>query len=190
VNGPPLDLPRHGPNALLVRVASALAPGDALDAGMGEGRNALWLAARGWRVTGFDPDARAVNEAQRRVREAGLQIDTHVLRAGAFDWGVGRFDLVLFCYGGRPRRAASMASAALRPGGVVIVEAFHRDAAEERRIGERVVFDTGELRRLYEGLDVLVDDTPRDTPDFGAGTLRLVRFVGRKPGVPRPPFGR
>ena len=42
------------PNGQLVREATDLAPGTALDAGAGEGGDALWLASRGWRVTAVD----------------------------------------------------------------------------------------------------------------------------------------
>src|SRR5262245_43630304 len=42
------------PNAFLVRIMSDRRPGTALDVGMGQGRNAIWLAERGWNVTGFD----------------------------------------------------------------------------------------------------------------------------------------
>ncbi|HEV3485618.1 MAG TPA: hypothetical protein VG106_09440 [Vicinamibacterales bacterium] len=43
------------PNAFLVSVVENRKPGTALDVGMGEGRNALYLAKLGWDVTGFDP---------------------------------------------------------------------------------------------------------------------------------------
>ncbi|WP_432991670.1 class I SAM-dependent methyltransferase [Dactylosporangium sp. CA-233914] len=42
------------PNGVLVTEAAALPPGRALDAGCGEGADALWLAARGWTVTAMD----------------------------------------------------------------------------------------------------------------------------------------
>ena len=42
------------PNAFLVRMIEGREPGRALDVGMGQGRNAIWLAREGWKVTGFD----------------------------------------------------------------------------------------------------------------------------------------
>ena len=42
------------PNAVLVAEATGLQPGMALDAGAGEGGDAFWLAARGWKVTTAD----------------------------------------------------------------------------------------------------------------------------------------
>src|SRR4051812_45026447 len=43
-----------GPNALVGSLLDGVPPGDAVDLGAGEGRHALWLAARGWRVTAVD----------------------------------------------------------------------------------------------------------------------------------------
>jgi hypothetical protein len=48
------------PNAFLVEIVKNRQPGTALDVGMGQGRNAIWLAQQGWTATGFDPADRAV----------------------------------------------------------------------------------------------------------------------------------
>jgi len=52
------------PNARLVEEASALTPGVALDAGCGEGADAIWLAERGWRVTAVDIASTALDRAR------------------------------------------------------------------------------------------------------------------------------
>src|SRR5687768_15357895 len=52
------------PNPRLVAVASELTPGTALDVGCGEGADAIWLAQRGWSVTGVDISAVALERAQ------------------------------------------------------------------------------------------------------------------------------
>lgn len=59
-------------NAALVTEVSGLAPGRALDLGCGEGGDALWLAAQGWRVTGVDLSTTALARAGRAARDAGL----------------------------------------------------------------------------------------------------------------------
>lgn len=60
------------PNTFLVREASGLAPGTALDLGCGEGADAVWLASRGWRVTGVDISATALERAAAHAAEAGV----------------------------------------------------------------------------------------------------------------------
>jgi SAM-dependent methyltransferase len=60
------------PNELLVREVAHLAPGAALDLGCGEGADAVWLASRGWRVTGVDISPTALERAARHAAEAGV----------------------------------------------------------------------------------------------------------------------
>jgi Tellurite resistance protein TehB len=51
------------PNEFVVRMAQGRTPGKALDVGMGQGRNSIFLAQQGWTVTGFDPADKAVAAA-------------------------------------------------------------------------------------------------------------------------------
>jgi SAM-dependent methyltransferase len=60
------------PNALLVREVGGLEPGTALDLGCGEGGDAIWLAAQGWRVTAVDVSATALRHGADHAREAGV----------------------------------------------------------------------------------------------------------------------
>jgi 2-polyprenyl-3-methyl-5-hydroxy-6-metoxy-1,4-benzoquinol methylase len=60
---------------LLAAEIEGLVPGRALDLACGPGRNALWLAERGWRVTAVDFSDVALAEARRSGRERGLDID-------------------------------------------------------------------------------------------------------------------
>jgi SAM-dependent methyltransferase len=59
-------------NAVLVEDASGLIPGTALDLGCGEGADALWLASRGWHVTGVDVSRAALERGRRAAEDAGL----------------------------------------------------------------------------------------------------------------------
>lgn len=60
------------PNALLVREVADLKPGTALDLGCGEGADAVWLASRGWQVTGVDISATALERAALHAADAGV----------------------------------------------------------------------------------------------------------------------
>ena len=60
------------PNDWLPELAAGWAPGTALDIGCGEGDDALWLAARGWEVTGADLSPTAVGRLRDGARRAGL----------------------------------------------------------------------------------------------------------------------
>ena len=157
------------PNAFLVEMTQSLSPGKALDVGMGQGRNAVYLARQGWDVTGFDPADQAVAAAQDQARGLGVKLTTLVLRDDEFDFGTEQWNLIGLIYVG-VRRVVSHLHEALRPGGFVAVEGFHRDAAKTAAISGGVVFDTNELLRLFDRLR-----------DFGLWNTRIVRLCAQKP---------
>ncbi|EQD66949.1 type 11 methyltransferase, partial [mine drainage metagenome] len=63
------------PDPLLTDVAGELAPGRAIDLGCGPGRNAIWLAERGFQVTGVDASAVGLRQARERAAAAGVHLD-------------------------------------------------------------------------------------------------------------------
>ena len=168
------------PNAFLVEMIKGLTAGRALDVGMGQGRNTIFLAQQGWQVVGFDPADRAVAAAQQQAATLGVTITTRVARAEDFDWGTSQWDLIVLSYvGGREFVANVMRS--LRPGGMLLVEGFHRDATKTQPIGGAVVFDTNELLKLYGELRVIRYEDTNGVADFGLQPRRLVRLFAQKP---------
>lgn len=120
------------PNTFVAEVVTGLPPGRALDVAAGEGRNAVWMAEQGWRVTAADFSAVAVERAERIARER-LGDRGDVFRAVVADatepappdeTGAG-YDLVLFSYLQLPRepwsRALAQGVAAAAPGATVLV---------------------------------------------------------------------
>ena len=168
------------PNAFLMEIAKTRKPGAALDVGMGQGRNSIWLAQRGWTVTGFDPAEKAVALAKETAANLGLDLKTEICRMEDFDFGEGRWDLILLSYVGG-REMAEALQRALKPGGVLVIEGFHRDATRDRTIGGAVVFDTGELPALFRQLRVVRYEEPVTDADFGSAKARLVRYCGERP---------
>ncbi|MBW5481743.1 SAM-dependent methyltransferase [Streptomyces bambusae] len=115
------------PNTVLVREVEGLPAGRALDLGCGEGADAVWLARRGWQVTGTDISAVALERAAEHAREAGVadrvQWERHDLGES---FPAGEYDLVSACFlhspGDMPReRILRSAAAAVAPGGVLLV---------------------------------------------------------------------
>jgi SAM-dependent methyltransferase len=155
-------------------------PGTALDVGMGQGRSAIWLAQEGWQVTGFDPAEKAVAAAQKTAATLGLKMQTEIQGVEQFNFGEGRWDLILMSYVGG-RGMMDILQRALKPGGVLIIEAFHRDATQGRSIGSGVVFDTGDLPKLFPQLRVVRYEEPIRRADFGQDMVRVVRYCAEKP---------
>jgi SAM-dependent methyltransferase len=115
------------PNVQLVAEAADLAPGTALDVGCGEGGDVIWLARRGWTVTGADFSAAGLARAARLAAEAGVEGRTDWWRVDAreFDAGGRAFDLVSTQYlhppdGGMVDVVRRLAAAVV-PGGHLLV---------------------------------------------------------------------
>lgn len=109
------------PNGWIAEQASDLAPGVAVDSGAGEGRNARWLAARGWRVYATDFSPTAV--AGLRAGSAGLPLTAVV--ADATTWRAPEpVDLAVLCYLQLPPEslaaAIGCAAESLAPGGLLL----------------------------------------------------------------------
>jgi SAM-dependent methyltransferase len=168
------------PNTFLVEMIKGLRPGRALDVGMGQGRNTIYLAQQGWDAVGFDPADRAVEAAKQQAAQLGVKITTHVARAEDFDWGTAQWDLIVLSYvGGREFVPNVLRS--LRPGGMLLIEGFHRDATKTQPIGGAVVFDTNELLKVYSALRVIRYEDTDAVADFGLERVRVVRLLAQKP---------
>ena len=61
----------HAPNNFLMEVVKGVRPGSALDYGMGQGRNSIYLASLGWDVWRFDPGDAGIAIAERREKSLG-----------------------------------------------------------------------------------------------------------------------
>ena len=88
------------PNQFVAAELADLPPGRALDLAAGEGRNALWLAGRGWRVVAVDFSGVAIEKARALERRQGSYggVDWVVADALGFDPGAEPFDLALLAY--------------------------------------------------------------------------------------------
>jgi len=167
------------PNAFLVDVVKGRTPGTALDVGMGQGRNAIYLAQQGWTVTGFDPADKAVALANATAAKLGLKLDTVVKGEEDFDFGENRWDLIVLSYVGA-RELVDRVVRGLKPGGIVVIEGFHRDVTKTHPVGGAVVFDTNELPTLFSRLRVLRYEDVEAKNDFGRDLNRAVRLLAQK----------
>lgn len=120
------------PNTFVQQEATRLAPGSrVLVPGDGEGRNGVWLAQQGHPVTSVDNSAVGLQKAQALAAQRGVTLTT--LWVDLADWSPepNSFDAVVLVFTHLPpsiRAAAHQRLAlGLRPGGVLLQEAFHPD---------------------------------------------------------------
>ena len=140
----------------LAEVVKERKPGKALDIGIGEGRNSLFLAAKRWDVTGFDISEVGVRQARERAQHAGLTLNTLVDDVDRFDYGRDRWDLVVGMYEHEMiTRNADKIRASLKPGGLIVIEGVHRDAKQKGVEGGYYGYGPHELLQVFDGLRVL-----------------------------------
>jgi SAM-dependent methyltransferase len=141
------------PTILLVEVAEKLAPGIAIDLACGTGRNALYLAERGWEVTAVDGSEKAIERVQERSAARGLRIHTKIadLSDPNFTLSSDTFDLILIAFY-LQRDLLAKAKVAVRPGGLVVTIAHTPEPGEnfnEKRAAP------GELGQFFHGWERL-----------------------------------
>jgi len=172
-------------NELLTDVVAGRRPGTALDIGMGQGRNALFLAESGWKVTGFDISDEAVEQALVAAAGAALELDAQLGDVNEFDYGHERWDLVIAMYmHGLILPRVDEIVDSIAPGGLLVIEGFHRDLNFESVQGGYFGYRTNELPRAFDELRVLNYEDRSGAADWGrstSGEKPIVRFVARKP---------
>lgn len=151
------------PNDFLREQVGVLPPaGRVLCLAEGEGRNAVFLAERGFQVTGVDGSKVGLDKAQRLARERGVKLETIVADLRDFDLGTARWDAIvsIWCHVPPDLRAAlhPRIAAALAPGGVLLLEHYHPRQLEYRTGGPpdaKLLLTRSELQHDFKALKVL-----------------------------------
>lgn len=168
------------PNRFVVAELQDLPPGRALDIAAGEGRNAVWLASRGWQVTAVDFSAVGLDNGRRLAARAGVAIDWVCADVREYEPEPGSFQLVLVAYlqlrEAELARVLRRAATALAPGGVLLVvghdvtnlaegtggpqdpAVLHTPESITRALGDLTVVRAERVRRPVAG-------SPRDAVD-------------------------
>lgn len=149
------------PNRFLVEEVAALPPGRALDLACGEGRNAVWLAERGWEVTAVDFSPVALDKARGLAAHRSVEVTWEEEDLLSYEPPRAAFDLVAVLYLQLPqdelRRVLARAAAAVAPGGTLVVVAHDLVNLTEGFGGPqdaRVLTTPEAVSSLLQGLEV------------------------------------
>ncbi|MFP4596711.1 MAG: class I SAM-dependent methyltransferase [Persicimonas sp.] len=182
---------RH-PNQFLAEHASEVIPhrGHVLSLGEGEGRNAVWLARHGWRVSAVDHAADALAKLRRHAAGAGVHVETFCEDVVDFDCGTARWDAIVILHmhlSPRPRRRTHRrAAAALRPGGFILLEALRPEQLAQPSSGpesSELLYTQTELCADFAALQIKLlreDDRYIDAGEH-RGMTSVISLIGRKP---------
>ena len=174
---------RNTPSALLVDWADRLPKGRALDLACGNGRNAIYLAERGYDVDAIDIAEPALQIVRRAVRERGLAIniiqadlDDHLLSTEVYDLVITTFFF--------SRELASKMKDALKPGGFALLEQHYvTDCNVSGPTSPMFRLRTNELLRLFMDFRVrfFAEGLEWEPGREGGRLIALERLVAQKP---------
>jgi SAM-dependent methyltransferase len=163
------------PNATVESVIAELEPGTALDLGAGEGRHAVWLARRGWRVTAVDFSATGI----ARGREAAPDAEVAWVVDDVRTWvPTTTYDLVLVAYLHLADDVLKRFADWIAPGGRLVVVGHALRNLTDGVGGPqdpRLLHTEDQLRTAAEGLSIeRLEEVFRPTPEGTAIDLLLV----------------
>ncbi len=149
------------PNVWVAETVARLEPGTAVDLAAGEGRNALWLASLGWRVTAVDFAAVGLATGAARAEHLGLEVAW--TKADATTWRSPEpVDLVVVAYLQLPAPEIATvignAAASLAPGGTLALIGHDRDNLERGVGGPQdpaVLLTVDELRSAASRFEIV-----------------------------------
>lgn len=181
------------PNDFLREAFPHLPRGEALCLGDGEGRNGVWLAEQGMRVTSVDQSPVGMQKAAVLAARRRVALTTAVADLAVFDLGIARWHAVvsIFCHlpSELRRDVHARVVRGLRPGGVVLLEAY-TPAQLGRGTGGPSDADMlptlALLRAEFAGLELIVGSERERAVLEGKGhrgASAVVQFVAKKLGA-------
>jgi SAM-dependent methyltransferase len=162
------------------------ARGRALDLACGEGRNAIWLATRGWEVTAVDYSDVAIERARELAASRGVGVEWVCADASRWEPDARSFQLVVVLYLQVPaeerRRVLERAASALAPGGVLLMIGHALRNLAEGVGGPRdsaVLWDPDEVSAELTTLGLRIEraehlSRPVETPEGEAEALDVL----------------
>ena len=183
------------PNLFLKEQLEKLSPGRILFAAEGEGRNAVYAARMGWVVHAFDQSVEGKRKAELLASDCGVELDYTVSDCIAVDYQKNFFDVIGLIYAHFPALQKSPCHLrlieSLKPGGLVILEAFSRKHLEFNSVNPSIggpkeagmLFSKEEILEDFLQFDVLLFEEKTVELHEGLyhnGTGSVIRFVGRK----------
>ncbi len=178
------------PNAFFADSLELLSHGKILLPGEGEGRNAIYAAGKGWEVDAFDQSSVGAEKARAFAREKGVEINFQVKEVEAFHFKKDFYDSVGLIYFHVPPPVRKIlhqgVAESLKPGGMVILEAFHTSQLGNSSGGPQsleMLLDREILLDEFSTLDIeFLEESELilDEGQFHGGAAKLIRYRGIK----------
>ncbi|MGB0723665.1 MAG: class I SAM-dependent methyltransferase [Gammaproteobacteria bacterium] len=159
----------------------------------GEGRNAVFLARRGFEVLAVDQSPVGLDKARALAREQGVTLETRVADLNRFSLEPDSWDAIVSIYAHVPpetrKRLHAESIHALRPGGICLLEAYTRRQLDMPGVGgppphmAQLFMDAEALREELDGLHLLhLSELEREVNEgaYHTGLGAVVQVIGQK----------
>lgn len=175
------------PVAFLKEKIEILKKGKALCLAAGEGRNAVYLAEQGFEVTALDASKKGLEKCTALARERGVPVKTVVADLSGYDMGKEQYDLITDFYYHDPNMFPGI-MAALKPGGMFIMQNFSIDQPKTNRFGPEnpdYLVKPNEVLKHFTGYRILhYEDTVVNLDEgMHKGPGAVVRLIAVKESV-------
>lgn len=183
------------PNNYLKEQIEKLNPGTILFPAEGEGRNAIFAAKLGWKVSAFDISEEGKNKALKLAEANNVTVDYQVGELQTLNYQPEQFDAIALIYAHFPAEIKSdihkTLETYLRKNGLIIFEAFSKKHLEYLAINDKVggpkdiesLFSIEEIQSdfpNYEIIELEEREIELNEGLFHNGKGSVIRFVGRK----------
>lgn len=149
---------------------------------MGQGRNSVFLALKGWDATGFDISDEGIAVARKNAERAGVKLNAIRETDEAFNYGSDQWDMIVFMYEPFPVTSAAYVERlrkSMKPGGLIVIESFGEEEKTPNR--PNTAIDPGQLLAAFKEFRLLHFEDTIAVPDWGGRTKRrVVRMVAEK----------
>jgi len=176
------------PNVFFKENIDRLESGKILFPAEGEGRNAVYAAARGWDVVAFDSSVEAQKKALKLAQTRNVQIEYQHASYAQFQYKENAFDAIVLIFAHSPQRSQYHRNLLrfLKPGGMLILEGFAKVQIQQKSGGPssiELLFSKEELREDFSTLSHMQIEEKEvflSEGMFHNGGASVIRLIGIK----------
>lgn len=178
------------PNEFYKSVIDAMPVGKLWVPGAGEGRDAVYAATIGWESYAFDASEMGMGKAMQLAQSKNVSINYACMDAADVDASPNTFNAIAMIYFHLPmplrRIFHSKCVAALKPGGIIIIEAFHPLQLKNTSGGPKdigLLYTLEDLKQDFTDLDIVIAKQEQIHLNEGkhhVGLADVVRCVFKK----------
>lgn len=178
------------PNQFYKEQLERMTPGEILFPAEGEGRNAVYAATLGWKVTAFDPSIEGKKKAELLAAKNGVSIHYHIGKYEEVQFQKEQFDCIVLIFAhmhpSKRKEYHRKLATFLKNGGTLILEGFSKKQIHNNSGGPQnidMLFSVEELKndfQAFSNLKINEADTVLNEGPFHQGQASVIRAIGTK----------